>query len=247
MHRRATLARVAFKTLVKHLVPPAVYRWAAKRRYRMRPSPLDPWRRTQPVSPNGGARGTCVDRYYIEQFLSDNAGAIRGNVLEVAEDTYTTRFGSAVERADVLHVDDTNPRATIVGDLTDSKTIPRERFDCIILTQTLHFIYDYRAALETLREALRPGGTLLCTVPGISQVMRYDADRWGDYYRFTTQAATRMLADAGFDAEVRSYGNVLTATGMLHFLSIEDYRPEELEANDNDYPLIVGMSAKRPQ
>lgn len=231
---------------LKDIVPPPIYRWAAKRRYRLHPSPLDPWRRTQPVSPSGESRGTCVDRYYIERFLASHADVIRGHVLEVADDAYTTRFGSDVRRADVLYVDDTNPRATIVGDLTDASTIPRERFDCIILTQTLHFIYDFQAALRTLWAALRPGGILLCTVPGISQVMRYDADRWGDYYRFTTQAASRMLADAGFEAEVTSYGNVLTATGMLHFLSTEDYRPEELETNDADYPLIVGMTAKRP-
>jgi SAM-dependent methyltransferase len=232
--------------LIKHLVPAPIYRWAAKRRYRLRPSPLDPWRRVTPVSPSGSSRGTCVDRYYIERFLADHAGAIRGNVLEIADDSYTTRFGTDVRHADILHVDDSNPRATLVGDLTDPDSIPRERFDCIILTQTLHFIYDFRTALRTLWSALRPGGTLLCTVPGISQVMRYDADRWGDYYRFTTQAASRMLGEAGFDAEVTSYGNVLTATGMLHFLAIEDYRPEELEANDADYPLIVGMAGRRP-
>jgi hypothetical protein len=33
---------------------------------------------------------------------------------------------------------------------------------------------------------LKPGGVLLATVSGISQISRYDMYRWGDYWRFTT-------------------------------------------------------------
>jgi len=41
----------------------------------------------------GFDRGLCIDRYYIEQFLSAHALDVRGRVLEIADDTYTQRFG----------------------------------------------------------------------------------------------------------------------------------------------------------
>jgi hypothetical protein len=35
----------------------------------------------------------CIDRYYIAAFLARHAADIHGDVLEIADDTYTRRFG----------------------------------------------------------------------------------------------------------------------------------------------------------
>ena len=52
-------------------------------------------RRLTPISTNffGFERGRPIDRYYIEKFLDQHADDVRGRVLEVQEDDYTTRFG----------------------------------------------------------------------------------------------------------------------------------------------------------
>ena len=65
-------------------------------------------RRLHPISPNFGYdRGKPVDRRYIESFLSDNAGHIKGRVLEVADNAYTMRYGGArVVSSDVLDIDE---------------------------------------------------------------------------------------------------------------------------------------------
>src|SRR5438128_1235579 len=91
--------------------------------------------RTTPVSLEFGFdRGTPVDRHYIDHFLSANCEAIRGNVLEVGEDRYTTRFGAdQVSRLDVLHVDRSHPGATIVGDLARASTLPAATFDAAVI------------------------------------------------------------------------------------------------------------------
>ena len=103
----------------------------------------------------------CIDRYYITAFLARHAADIHGHVLEIADDTYTRRFGGDhVQCADVLHAVPGNPAATIVADLTSATNVPSARFDCIILTQTLQYIYDLRAALRTvhrLSQARRRG------------------------------------------------------------------------------------------
>ena len=63
--------------------------------------------------------------------------------------------------------------------------LPSNAFDCIVLTQTLHLIYDVRAAVPQLHRALAPGGVVLVTAPGISQI---DRGEWGAswFWSFTT-------------------------------------------------------------
>lgn len=41
----------------------------------------------------GYDRGTPIERYHIERFLSEHAQRIRGSLLEVKEARYTRRFG----------------------------------------------------------------------------------------------------------------------------------------------------------
>ncbi len=88
-------------------------------------------------------------------------------MLEIHDDSYTKRYGGGrVHSSDVLDVAEDNPQATIVADLTRADHVPSEAFDCIIFTQTLQFIYDMRSAVQTLERILKPGGTLLATLPG---------------------------------------------------------------------------------
>ncbi len=44
-------------------------------------------------------------------------------------------------------------------------------------------VLDFRAALANLHRSLRPGGTLLITVAGITRICRPEIDQHGDYWR----------------------------------------------------------------
>jgi len=201
-----------------------------------------------PINPAfGRGKGTPVDRYYIEQFLALHAGVVKGRVLEVGDAAYTVRFGGdAVTKSDVLHATGA-PEATIVADLASAPHIPDGSFDCIILTQTLHYIFNMPAAIAEIHRILRPGGTVLCTVPGISQVSRWDMDRWGDRWRLTTLSG-RELFETAFDpasVEVTSWGNVLTSVCLLEGIVAERMRPKELDHRDEDYQLVVAIAATK--
>lgn len=200
-------------------------------------------RRLTPISQTFGFdRGQCIDRYYIEGFLACRASDICGHVLEIGDDSYTRKFGAGrVTRSDVLHLRAGNPNATLVGDLANAQHILSDIFDCIIFTQTLQFIYDVRAALGHLHRILKPGGVLLATFPGISQISRHDMDRWGDYWRFTTLSAQRLFEETCPAAEVtvKAYGNVLAAAAFLHGLAAQELEREELEYHDPDYELLI--------
>jgi SAM-dependent methyltransferase len=236
------------KELVKRFVPPSVYRpilrWSDRARVR-----AGSLRRVEPVGRAFGFdRGSPVDRYYIESFLSRHTGDVRGRVMEAGGATYTRRFGGdRVMHSDVLHAQPGNAEATLVGDLATGNGIPNGAFDCVILTQVFQFVYDLRPAVETARAALKPGGVLLATLPGISQISRYDMDRWGEFWRFTSLSARRLFGEVFGPANVtvESRGNVLVAVAFLQGLAQEDLRQREMDYNDRDYELIVTVRAVR--
>jgi SAM-dependent methyltransferase len=206
-------------------------------------------RRTEPISAYFGFdRGRPVDRYYIESFLEAHQSDIKGRVLEIGDRSYTQQFGDGrVTQSDVLHARAGNPEATLVGDLSTGDGIPAGAFDCIILTQVLPFIWDVRAAIATARRALVPGGVLLVTVPGISQISRHDAERWGDYWRFTSQSLRRLLEEAfaASDIELVVRGNPLSATAFLHGLAAHELRQRELDETHPDYEVIIAARCVR--
>ncbi len=220
----------------------AIHAW--KRQF----APAEPTTKAAPVSRAFGFdRGQPIDRHYIESFLLANRASIRGRVLEVADDGYARRFGTDVSRVDILNAEP-SPTATLVGDLSKPGTLPQDTFDCIILTQTLNVLYDPRLAIRHAIAALAPGGTLLITVPGISQISRHDMDRWGDYWRFTNRSLGQLLAEqVGEDSiEITAHGNVAVAKAFLDGLAVDEIDPVLLEHDDIDYQVLLTARATKP-
>lgn len=207
-------------------------------------------RRLTPVSRSFGFdRGLCIDRYYIEKFLERNRADIRGSVLEIADASYTRKFGgNYVTRSDVLHAEPGNLQATLVGDLATGEGIPSETFDCLIVTQTFLCIYDIQAAIANCYCMLKPGGVVLATLPGISQISRYDMDRWGDYWRFTDASARRLFGSIfpHANVQVETHGNVLVACAFLHGLATQELTARELNYRDHDYQVLITVRAIKP-
>ena len=199
-------------------------------------------RRTVPFSRAWGYdRGTPVDRVYIEAFVAEHAADIRGACLEVLNADYTDRFGGTrVSRRDILDIDPANTLATIVADLGETDSLPAQRFDCVIFTQTLHLVPDMRAAVGNVWRSLAPGGVLLLTVPALG---RHDTRKGShhDRWRVTSTGLEWLLSELpGVHATTCTYGNLLTCTAFLYGLAAEELSPEELQVTDAQFPLIVG-------
>jgi len=195
----------------------------------------------------GYDRGKPIDRYYIENFLRQNSSVIKGRVMEVADNAYTTKFGGdAVIISDILNTVPSKS-ATIVGDLSTGENIPVLAFDCIILTQVINFIYNFKPAVMHAVRALKPGGTLLLTAAGISQISRYDMDRWGDYWRFTDKSLRMVLeeCEAPSNIAVATHGNVAVAKAFLDGLALEEMTPEILDYADRDYQMLLTAVVKK--
>ncbi len=205
-------------------------------------------RSLQPVSRKFGFdRGMPVDRFYIETFLNENNCYIKGNLLEIADDFYSKKFGTEVEAFNILHFDSNSKKATISGDLASPENLPSNFTDCFICTQTLNFIYDIKTAVYGIKQLLKEGGTALITLAGLSQISRYDMDRWGDYWRFTSLSAEKLFSEV-FGKEnisIKTYGNVLSSIALLEGLSVDELTKDELEFVDPDYQMIIAVVAQK--
>ena len=208
-------------------------------------------RRTTPINPNdyGESRGQCIDRYYIESFLTARSADVQGHVLDFCDDTYACKFGGAkTTMVDVLHLAAVNLHATIVADLAHGEAIPSDTFDCILCTQVLHQIYDVDAAVSTLYRILKPGGVVLVTDPGIQKIDSVDIENEEEYWRFTSLSLRRLFEEAfpKDHVEVKAYGNVLAAIAFLHGFAVEDLRRRDLDYCDPDYEVSITLRAVKP-
>lgn len=244
---------------LKAILPTALRTWLNRRRRNFerklivfdRVRDWSALRSTRPYRADlGGRRGQCVDRFYIEKFLSTYQDSVRGVVGEIEGSEYTRKFGAdRVVQSEIIDINEENLRKTMTLDLTQTLSAPVEMFDCVICTQTLLFIADYEAAIQSLHKMLRPGGVALVTVPGISPTIRGSliGGKGEDFWRFTSNSI-RYVFGKWFGEEdlvVHTYGNVLTATAFLHGLVQEELTLEEMEYNDPGYEVIIGVKVTR--
>jgi SAM-dependent methyltransferase len=200
----------------------------------------------EPLSDHYGLdRGTPVDRRYIERFLSTRHRVIRGNVLEVQDGNYTTRFGEdRVSQSAVVDIDATNPNATLIADLQLPDALPPDSYDCIILTQTLHLLRRPGVCVANCFAALRPGGVLLATAPSVSRVSpTYPED---DFWRFTPAGIAELFSRHWpGDFTVNGFGNLRTCTAFLLGEVVEELPEVVLNDHDPRFPLTVAVEATK--
>lgn len=196
-------------------------------------------------------RGTPLDRVFIRRFLQHYGKLIRGDCLEVEESTYTRQFGQPGHVAYDLKFAPSSSRSSknhVMADLTRPETVPEARFDTFICTQTLNFIFNLDPVIDSIHKLLKPGGHSLITVAGISQISRYDYERWGDYWRFTEQSLRNLLLQRFDEANCRfeTYGNVTTSCLFLQGVAYEDLRDKSiLDEVDKNYQMVICALVKK--
>ena len=218
----------ALTVIVRRIAPRSLRRAVVRARF-------GDLRRIEPASEWGFARGTPVDRWYIEGFIRDNAQLVQGHALEVKEDLYATRFGAS--SVDILDIDESNPVATVVGDVCDDSTLSPDTYDVAVVTQTLQLVPRPLDAVRHLLTALKPGGSLLLTVPCLSRL----AGSW-DRWRWTPRGMSDLLTEAApRDATVEcvGLGNGLAARAFLFGLAVSDLDDRVLAVSDEEYPMLV--------
>lgn len=222
-----------------------IKRKGAKKRKEVR-NPIVDWPIRVVSQEMGCDRGTPIDRFYIEKFLTESRKYIKGNIMEIGDNSYTLRFGKDITTSYILTADrgkaDCAESKVIHGDLQTGEGCGKDFLDCFILTQTLPFIYDIKSAAENIVSMLKSGGVALLTVSGISMISKYDDTRWGHYWGLTETAIRKLFDDLADSSqiEVFSMGNPKTAAAFLYGLSVEDLKPEDFAYHDELVPVMIG-------
>ena len=89
---------------------------------------------------------------------------------------------------------------------------------------------------------------MLATVPGISRISQRE---WGGswYWRFTRPSAHRLFEETFpvTGLHIETHGNVLTASGFLYGLTVEEFQEKELDSCDPDYEVIIAVRALKTE
>jgi glycosyltransferase involved in cell wall biosynthesis len=198
---------------------------------------------------SSGRQGNAIYYYYTERFLGNNANRIQGSVLEAGGYRYAERYGkNSVSKVDLLFLKGSSvPRGKNIVTLDDADRMLSHTYDCIILPQTLQYTYDIKTALITLHRILKHGGVLLSTVSGISRNKKEDHDV-NRFWSFTALSAYKLCSEVFPESHisVSSYGNVMTATALMHGLAAEELSPRQLDFNDPLYQVVVTIRAVKP-
>jgi len=174
--------------------------------------------------------------------LYRNKYAIVNSISQMETDPVSRYFGA--ERGtpiDRYYVNATSDNITFNGNLETGEGIKSEIADCFILTQTLMYIFDVKAAAHNIEKLLKKGGTALITCSGISQNSVRCMDNYGCYFNFNAKAIERMFEDEKNMKVVNtgSFGNVKTVSAHINGLCFEDLSESDFIPNDQYYPLIV--------
>ncbi|WP_028242879.1 hypothetical protein [Pseudobutyrivibrio ruminis] len=193
----------------------------------------------------GTNRGKAIDRLFIEKFLNENKNHIHGDVLEIGDNYYTRTYGTNYV-SHIMHVEGWGDNA-FKGNLETGEGLTANTYDCLILTQVLMFIFNIGKVVKNIYEVLRDDGVALITVAGISQISRYDADRWGSYWRFDYNALEKMFIPyfGEENVSIQTYGNVKLATAMMYGLCCEELEADDFSLIDRDYPLIYTIKVRK--
>ena len=180
----------------------------------------------------GDSRGTPITRYYIQHFFLNLNHFDWGNCLEFEDNRYTNQFGNNVTKYNTFKFSNkyNDKDNLIIGDLTKISLLPKERFDLIICTNVLNFIFDFESAIKGIYKMLKKDGKCIITLDGpSSHISRYDMERWGDYWRFTNLSAKKIFERSNFKIEQNTvYGNPYVCSAQLNGFSIQDIDQSKL-------------------
>jgi SAM-dependent methyltransferase len=189
----------------------------------------------------GFDRGTPIDRYYVDKFLSARTELIRGRILEIQTSDHARRYGSG---ATVMHTLDINPdfHPTYLCDLAAADSVPSGSYDCFLLPNTLCFLRDLESALRQARRIVRRGGVILATVPGFVPLTPDAPDYWHASAAGWREITGRVWPDC--ETWVESHGNCLAAAAAMYGLVVEELTAAELDATDPRYPVLVTVECR---
>lgn len=199
----------------------------------------------------GSGRGTPIDRKLIMDFLAVETADLGSNlkVLEFGDKIFSERYLPDSNHYQFNFLEgqcpvESHDKKEVQGDLTQRNATPPQ-FDLIIATQLLGFTENPFIAAIGLIDLLSPGGLIIGTEPFCSPVSKYDDERWGDYFRFTSKGVLKVFSDDRIDeVKVTPLGNWETSLSIYKGFCLEDNLVLS-QTTDPSYASNIGYVVRR--
>jgi SAM-dependent methyltransferase len=120
------------------------------------------------------------------------------------------------------------------------QTLPRT-FDVIIAEQVFEHLSRPYDAARNVHEMLRPEGIFLIATPFLVRIHSHP----GDYTRWSVQGLEGFLRAAGFDPQVRAWGNRRCV--VANFTKWPAYGWRRDLRNESDFPIVVWAACTKNQ
>lgn len=152
--------------------------------------------------------------------------------------------GIEVEPTAVEHCHRTHPTADVRrGDVPGD--VPRDgSFDLACAFDVIEHLADDVAALGALRDAVRPGGHVVVTVPALPWLWSDHDVVNGHHRRYTDRMLTAAVAAAGLDLVHRSYFNTALLPAVAAARLSQRLRPRRATPT-SDFSSMPGPAANR--
>ena len=89
------------------------------------------------------------------------------------------------------------PEVDLVADLGEVNPFKAGAFDSVVLMNVLEHVYESRGLLSSISQIVKPGGSMIITVPFLLKVHQPPFD----FHRYTPYAIEKMADEAGFYVE----------------------------------------------
>lgn len=187
-------------------------------------------------------RGTPIHNYYCQQFLSNIADEVRGDVLHVGEPHERGRAGATVAEF-LSRLGAVRPKTMTLEEMRD-RNLEANLFDCILISDCLEYAPNLDVSLAMVKRLLRPGGVIVAILPGLQNGHRQGGIA-NLHWHFTTHSAANLFERyfGRGNLQVSGFGNILTAVAALHGLTAEELNSVELEKHDPAYEVSIFVKA----
>lgn len=105
--------------------------------------------------------------------------------------------------------------SVLPGSLPDRLPLAADSCDAVLLFDVLEHIEDDRTALRAVKEILKPGGFLVCTVPAYQWLWSSHDEVLGHRRRYTARGLGRVAQEAGLRPLRATYFNTLLALPVV--------------------------------
>lgn len=123
----------------------------------------------------------------------------KGDLLDAGCGTQPFRamLEEQVDRYVALDIEARSEDVDHIGDVEDMAVVPTASVDTVLCSEVLEHVPHPAKAAGELARVLKPGGTLIVTVPFMARLH----EEPHDYFRYTRHGLRRLLVEAGFEID----------------------------------------------